>query len=142
MALIDSVQAYCTRAEADAILGVTSPWVGATGEDKDAALKQGALYIDFNYACTFDEIPDNLKEANAILANEHLTQSLWDRQDGLAPMSEKSVKAGSVASTTKYAEHGGSRWVDPFPNVTALLSYGGVCELTQGGIAVQGLVRR
>jgi hypothetical protein len=103
------------------------------------------MYIDVTYRCSWntnDGTPDNVKEANAFLANQHLTQSLWTHQDGLAPVQFTSVKAGSVESKTSYAEHGGSRWVDPFPDVTALLAYNGVCYITKGTVTSNPVVRR
>jgi hypothetical protein len=146
MSLIDSVTSYCTVAEADAILGPQDPWVGATTDQKDQALKQGKLYIDFYYRCawTTDEAPGNVKEANAFLANQHLTQSLWARQDGTAPLKQKRVKAGGVETESSYAAVQGTGWTDPFTDITALLMQDGVCKLTksQGGSTRFVLLRR
>lgn len=139
------VVAYVTIEEADAILGIASPWIGLTTDQKQAAINQGALYIDANYACIIDldNIPDTTKEANALLANEHATESLWARQDDAkGPLSSESVSAGSVSSSKTYAVNQGGTWKDPFPGITALLEYNGVCSLDKGGTQVTALVRR
>jgi hypothetical protein len=140
-----SVQAYVTIEEADAILGTTEPWIGATEDAKQAAINSGALYIDFNYQCVIDpsNIPDTTKEANALLANEDLIQSLWTRQDdNKGKISSEEVKAGSVSSKKSYAVNAGTTWKDPFPAITALLQYGGVCKLNKGDVVTSVVIRR
>lgn len=135
---------YCTVEQADELLGIVEPWVGALLAEKEAALVQGTLYIDSIYYCSINpnDIPDTVVEANALLANEHLKLSLWDRQDGLGNISSKSVKAGSVETSTSYEVNKGSTWSDPFPSITALLEYNSVCYLAKGSMVTKSSVRR
>jgi len=140
---LSSVTPYATVAEADVILGTVEPWDSATSEEKESALVQGKLYMDATYLCIVPDQanpPEALIEGNSLLANAQLSESLWERQDGLGPLASVDVAAGSVSSKKSYAVSATGTWKDPFPEVTSLV--GGYCSLTQGSAVVKPLVRR
>lgn len=127
---ITSVTPYATLAEADTINTGATPWDTATDPDKETALINAKLYMDQNYSCQIpDTIPENLKEANSILANEDLTSDIFARQDGVGIVKEKSVGAGSAKTKTVFAVSNGGTWKDPFQLVTALMS--DICRLSR-----------
>lgn len=138
MATLSSVTPYVTLADANTINGIDTPWSTNGDTAKQAALVNGKMYIDEVYSCSWietDPVPQNVQEANALLANYDLAESIFARQDNKGPITESTVKAGSVATTKKYGASNsgaGGVWLDPFPDVTALLLQGGVCELTKG----------
>lgn len=144
---ITSITPYASVSEADVILGSASPWDTASDEEKEAALVNATLYIQDNYSCGIystdyeqADVPQNMKEACSIVANEDLISSVFSRQNGLGTLSEKAVGAGSAKVSKKYAVNKGSVWKDPFPMVTALLR--STCRLLRGGIRAVPLVRR
>lgn len=112
---------YATLAEANILLHSTEPWYESDDETKQEALGWARVYLDSNYSHTFDEtdVPDEIKHASALLANEHLTTSLFSRQTTSDPLEEIEVKAGSVSTRKRYSAR--SNWFDPFPIVTQLI---------------------
>ena len=145
MAIPTNVTPYATVAEADALINPNSDaWIGALPDAKLEALQQGRIYIDLYYTCNISDPTDqNVKDANILLAEKHVTQNIFGRQTGKGPLSEETVKAGSVASTKKYAvsSQGSQAWIDPFPEITALLAQDGVCTLSKGGVHTVNLER-
>lgn len=133
MALVDP---YCTIAEADVFLATSSSWNAATDSEKTIALFWGRTYIDSNYSCMdwtdttlfpdYPDLPENLKYANALLADEYLNGNLFNvTPAGNKEVVKKRVKAGDVESETTYRGESGTDSggdVDPFPAVSALLS--------------------
>jgi len=127
---ITSVTPYASLEEANAINLGASPWTGTSDDAKNIALINAKLYLDQNYSCQIpDTTPENLKEANSILANEDLTTSVFARQDDLGKIKEKSVGAGSAKVKTVFAVSDGGTWQDPFELVTALIS--DICSLSR-----------
>jgi len=127
------VTAYLTSVEADAILVQSSKWATATASQKSNALKWARVYFDDAYDTSLiDEAdaPDRVKEANAILADEHLRKDLWTYQSEDYAISSKSVSAGGVSTSKSYDTSRRSRWIDPFPYVTALVS--SECSIKKG----------
>ena len=131
--------AYITVAEADVLLEFVSPWNTATDEDKTAALDMGRLYLDTKYICVdFDESapPDSVKDANGYLGNCHLQGRLFNYSSSSTGrlITEETVKAGSVSSTTKYSDTRGqsTQSSDPCPEATAILAQDDTCRLTTG----------
>lgn len=133
MALIDP---YCTIAEADVFLDTSSSWNAASDSEKTIALFWGRTYIDSNYTCVdwtdillfpdYPELPENLKYANALLADEYLNGNLFNAAPtGNKEVVKKRVKAGDVEAETTYRGESGTdsgSSVDPFPSVSALLA--------------------
>ncbi|RLF44888.1 MAG: hypothetical protein DRN17_03615 [Thermoplasmata archaeon] len=97
---------YCTIDEATDYLGESVIWEDAELIQKNNALFWGRVYLDSTYSCAiFDETdpPDEIKYANALLAEDWLDGSLIDdgsKVSGSVKM--KRVKAGSVESETEY----------------------------------------
>ena len=112
---------YATLAESNILLESTEPWYESDDETKQEALGWARVYLDSNYSHSFeeDDVPVVVKHANAILANEHLTTSLFSRQTASDPLEEIEVKAGSVSTRKRYSAR--STWFDPFPHVTQLI---------------------
>jgi hypothetical protein len=139
-------EAYCTVAYADSVLGEQLPWDSAETADKEAALQWGRVYIDDNYSCAFDpnNVPESIQTANAILGNYHLTAPLYDSSKVEGEQSERGltgnkVKAGSVESDKSYDPYAAMAKLDAYPDVTAILGTGGVCQYN--GTNTKSLVR-
>lgn len=134
-AAIISTTAYATTAEADAVLGFSSKWAVATASQKANALKWARVYFDDVYDTSLfdqDDPPAVVKEANSILADEHLKKDLWSYQDpDDAAVTSSSVSAGAVSTSKSYDTGRKSKWKDPFPYVTALVM--SVCSIKKGG---------
>jgi hypothetical protein len=118
---------YATPAEADIELADDSVWIAYSNEEKEEALSWARVYIDDTYmfASVVDEDSNTYPEvitANSILAAEHKLKSLFHRQSPTGPLEESEVRAGSVLSRKRYRSKGMPTWVDPFPEITALLT--------------------
>jgi hypothetical protein len=104
---IGVTDAYCTLAEADSYLADYSTWNNSTDEQKTEALLSSRYYLDITYSCdlsTTTTIPDELKFANAILANDFIADpTIFD--NGPTVIQER-VKADTVESETKYSDIG------------------------------------
>ncbi len=141
---MSAVTPYLDATAAGTILGTVEPWNSAASEARDAALVQARIYFDANYKCP-DHDPDDpsdvVKEANAILANYHLSQSLFTRQTNRGPLEEIEVKAQGVSSRKRYNARGQSSWVDPFPDVTALVYQDGCTISVNQGLITVPVVR-
>ncbi len=136
MALLPS---YATIGETNALLGDTNPWANATDTEKQQALDIGRMYLDNKYTCvTFveSEPPEAVKDANGYLANCHLEGKLFSTAETSTGsfITEQSVSAGSVSSTTKYSDKRGkaSQTTDPCPLATARLAQDNTCVLNVG----------
>jgi len=133
-AAIISTTAYTTTAEADAVLLYSSKWTVSTSSQKANALKWARIYFDDVYDTSLfdsDEPPSIVKEANAILADEHLKKDLWTYQDpDESTVSSTSVSAGAVSSSKSYDTSKKHKWKDPFPYVTALVV--SLCSIKKG----------
>lgn len=130
---IITTTAYVTSAEADVILAFSSNWAQATASQKDNALRWARIYFDDVYDTSLvdPDAPDALvKQANAIFADAHLQKDLWSYQSDDYAISSKSVSAGGVSSSKSYDTSRKTKWNDPFPHITALLS--GVCDIKKG----------
>ena len=141
---ITSVTPYVTEAEADVILSPVEPWDSTPIPERDTALINAKLYMDATYSCRIidsDNPDQSLKDANALLANEDLTLSVFGRQDGLGPVKSNAVKAGSVESKKEYAtSERYNTFVDPFPSISAMI--GGICSINKGNMKTITLIRR
>lgn len=114
---------YITLADAEILLASVDPWIQNDDEIQNEALGWARSYLDDNYSHSFvlTDPPDNVKYANALLANYHLTESLFVRQAAnVNPVSESEVKAGSVSSKKKFRN--ARSFIDPFPDVTNLIA--------------------
>lgn len=91
---------FITTAEVDSILGIG--W--ATEDKKAAAVNQANVWLSTKEFCRgLDPIDDAIKQAGANLALLSSQNLLYvTRTDGI--VTEKSVKADTVAVTKKYAE--------------------------------------
>ena len=124
---------YCTLVEADVFLSTSSTWNNASDTEKNSALFWGRIYIDSKYACvdwttldTTPSYPEELKYANALLAEAYIDGTLFDVDEtGNRVLTSKRVKAGDVEVEKRYQ---GDRSfsignkIDEFPEVTALLA--------------------
>lgn len=122
---------YASLAEADLYLNSTELWFEQDSEIKNEALGWARVYLDANY--TFfnldEDDPSNaIKQANILLANAHLTESLFTRQVKSDPLEEVEVKAGSVSTRKRYSAR--TNWFDPFPEVTQILSGAGEARIS------------
>jgi len=139
---------YCDVAYATSLLGTSAPWISTTSVNKEDSLQWGRVYIENTYKVPVNisdtEINDALKNSNAILANEHLKSDLFLTARSSAPekgLIEKTVQATPVKSTKKYDPNISSEWLDPFPQVTAIMASGG-WKVTKGGITTVPMIRR
>lgn len=129
------VTPYATLTEANAYNTGDLVWDAASDADKNTALSYGRRYIDLNYSCvTIDmtAIPDDLKEANSVLALAHLTTPVYSQKPEKTSVKSKSVSSSGVSSSKTYAGMQ-STLTDPFPGVTMLLS--SYCGLKIGTLA-------
>lgn len=115
---------YVTNTEADIFNDNTPGWKALAEATKTLYLEWGRRYIDLYYFCLdFDasDAPNHIKEANSILAKEHIKTPLYNIKPISNGIKKKTVKAGSVSTSTEYT--GNKRGLtDPFPEVTMLLS--------------------
>lgn len=144
MAIVDST--YASVAEADTFLGETLPWEDAEAADKQTALEWATVYMNDTYSIALEDgvaTPTSLKNANALLANEHLTQNLFTTAFATAPqvgVTLERVVAGDVESETRYDSNWSRNWIDPFPQISALLAVAGY-SISKGGLGQPQLVR-
>lgn len=117
---------YCTVIEADDLLLDNTDWLALDDDTKTTAISWGRVYIDSTYDLSYEPADDQgfidaLKVANALLAVEYTTNSLFVvSPSGDRILVEKSVKAGSVAVQKKYSSSS-EALIDLFPQVTAVL---------------------
>jgi len=114
-----------TVAEADAILGVTEPWFSTLEPEKEQALGWAEIYFAANYSCAYDEddVPDNIKEGLALLGNQYLIDpNTMYPVDSEVNTTSKKVKAGSVESAKSFASPSQKKFIDQYPDITALFS--------------------
>ncbi len=104
---------YCDIPCADTYLVDSTTWSAASDAQKNTALMYGAIWIDSNYKCSDliadpDNPSDNIKYANALLAEDYLEGTIYS-SDGVSSDSikMKRVKAGSVESEKEFL--GGSK---------------------------------
>lgn len=137
---------YCTIAEAD-LVNDTSTWLSLDDDAKMDALKWGRVYLDSKYRCSTNLTTDEELEAfeakkiaNAILGNEYVLGNLFTViPTDNAVLTAKSVKAGSVTVSKKYAESSGAPPVDQFPRITSLLY--GYCSLINSSFRNVNVIR-
>jgi len=128
---------YATNSEADVYLVNVEAWFDLTEEQKTSHLVNGRYFMDSTYECTElpdedndglpDDIPEEYKYANSLLAEIDMTTGLFNVDStGGSPVVSKRVKAGSVESETSYAGQFSSSTklgaIDPYPQITSLLS--------------------
>ena len=117
------VTPYCTLDEAKVFLKGSETWENAETSAKNNALFWGRVYIDSNYSCvTIDPsaIPEEIKFANALLAEDYLEGTLIDDGSSISGnITMKRVKAGSVESETEYGS--GTKSGNPQDDVDRLL---------------------
>jgi hypothetical protein len=128
---------YTTVEEADVILVGYVPWSTATDDQKLDALQMARVYTDQNYKINFDEdsnegVPENVKMGNALIANENLIKDIFNRQDDLGALEEKTVKAASVTTTKKYKNNSVNVWKDPFAKATAIMNPDAALKIKNG----------
>jgi hypothetical protein len=104
MAALAYNEAYLTALETDLLLDTDTVWQGASDELKDIALLRGRYFIDAKFSCStledLEEIPDELKLANAYLASDYISdQTIFDSQSAVK---RNLVKAGSAMSEKEY----------------------------------------
>lgn len=96
---------YCSVAEADVILQDNNDWLSSTETNKLSALTEARYYLDSSYSCSVDEndIPEELKVANAWLANDALVgEGLYDTATTTEYVKSKMVKAGPVTTSKEF----------------------------------------
>ena len=99
-------QSYATIAEADAYLALKSDWLALTDPVKTDALLWGRYFIDVNFDCVIDmdDIDDEVKYANSLLAYDYFNQGdlFFDNQ---LVLKEKKVVAGKVEVEKVWKSH-------------------------------------
>lgn len=124
------VTPYCTVSEANTYLVGSSAWADANTTQKNSALFWGRIHLDSKYSCVaFDEDdpPDEVKYANALLAEDYLQGTLLDDgTDVNGRIKLKRSKAGSVETETEYL--GGASVNNYQDDVNQLLH--GICTKT------------
>jgi len=144
-------ETYATISEADSVLGENLPWEDTEDADdgtvigKQTALEWATVYMDSTYNIPEQTtVSQSLINANSILANEHLSADLFTVAKNAAPekgLSGATVKAGPVTSIKSYDANISSAWIDPFPNVTAMLLVDGF-KIKKGGVNTVPMIRR
>ena len=131
------------------LINLSTPWTTGATADRENALQYARIYMSRTYKFNFDidNPPDIVKTANSILANYHLTEDLFRTSRNAAPakgLKSNKVDADGVLVEKHYDTNRSNSWIDPFPEVTAMLLVDGVCSLgkSQGGISFAPLVRR
>lgn len=149
-----SAVTYVDVAGADTILGENLPWENGEAADKQTALEWAYVYLNANYriGVQFDDQVTNpnqsLKNANALLANAHLSQvaeskTLFTSDTPKKGLRRSRVKAEVVESETEYDTTVSAGWTDPYPHVTAMLAVAGFpLSKSSGGFSTAPLVRR
>ena len=137
---------YANVAYAD-LINLAEPWLSASGTLKENSLQWGRVYIEKTYRVLFDQTnpSDAVKTANSMLANSDLTTSLFSAASAGKPakgLRMTRVKAGPAESEKEYDTTRSNLWVDPFPEITAILNLDGLCPIAKGGIQSQVLIRR
>jgi hypothetical protein len=139
---------FCTVQFADGINADSAAWGDATNTSKENSLQFARLYIENNYLLYFSvtNVPETVQTANAMLAEKNLTADLFNAQSLLKPqagLTEKTVDAKGVKSSKKWDPAFTGKWIDPYPQITAILLSGGYCKLKNGGgMITVPLVRR
>lgn len=95
---------YCTIQEATTFLGESEAWENAEKPERERALFWGRIWIDTHFSCDFapDNAPDELKFANALLAEDWLEGKLITETAPSKAIKRKKVSAGAVSTETEY----------------------------------------
>jgi len=146
MSIAGLPESFATVAYADGI-NLSAPWPTATTAQKENSLQWARVYIEKTYRVLFDKSypSDAVKTANSMLANEDLTTPLFNAESAGKPqkgLKKTRVKAGPAEAEREYDTNRSSLWVDPFPEITALLNLDGLCPIAKGGIQSVPLLRR
>ena len=137
---------YSTVAQANTVLGETTPWDDSEAAEKLTALEWATVYMDDTYNIPSNEASNQtLINANALLGNSQLTASLFKAADSAAPakgLKKSKVKADVVESETEYDPYITGSWNDPYPDVSAMMINAGYALKKSGGMQTAILVRR
>lgn len=126
-----NLKTYADVTLASDVLEDVAIWEDAEPEVQQSALSWAAVYMQSVYSIPEPLVGSNpieLVTANALLASHHLDTNLFTTVVSFNPprgLTEKSVKAGDVESSTKYDPQISKQWVDPFPDITAFLGNAG-----------------
>lgn len=148
MSITGLPEPYCTVAYADIINAGQAEWDAADTATKEAALQYGRMYIDTKYVCSVldeDSPAENIQTSNAALGQYHLVSPLFDPAQAATDQENKGLEskssgAGSVFSKKSYNAGIANQKVDPYPDVTAIMTHDGVCRYKTG--TVTPLMRR
>lgn len=137
---------YADASYADTI-NLVLPWTTATTNQKDQSLQWGRVYIQQTYNVLFDQDnpSDAVKTANSMLANENLTTALFEAASAGKPakgLTSTEVDAKGVKTKKSWDANISNNWIDPFPEITAILSLDGLCNIKRGGLQFVPLLRR
>lgn len=128
---------FCTTVYADSVCSSIT-WTEASDENKESALQVARVYIENNFFLNFSEssVPENVQTASALLAEKHLTASLFEAEAALKPakgLTKTMVDAKGVKTEKSWdpAYSGGK--IDPYPEISALLRMNGACYDKNGG---------
>lgn len=131
---ISVTESYVTSDEADEYLENNASWNTASDASKDDALLWARYYIDSKYSCIsyLDEIPEELKYANSIIAADYLsTPEAFKPQRSLI---KKAIQAGSVKMFKEFSATDKIRIPSEF-KVKAILN--GICPSKFNGTYVR-----
>lgn len=123
--------AYCSVEEANGYIN-SQGWNALTDAERLVALKWGRNYLDSHYKQKYEIDEDDesytdfdnaRKLGCALLASHFVVGELFVASaSNNQQVIEKTSKAGSVSTTKRYASSGGTVAIDPFPEVTSVLS--------------------
>lgn len=112
-------------------------WAEATEQEKESALQWARVYIEKHYTCYFDlgNAPNTIKVGNSLLAEKHLAAPIFETEKSATPergMVAKVVDADGIRSEKRWDANVSKAWVDPFPEITAILALGNFAVLKTG----------
>lgn len=133
-------RAIITAAESQVILSAESDWMALTDAEQEQHISKGSVYIQTKWTCAdvdYDDdttISDEIKEACAYYSLADLRGTLYetsDADDTIGKVIEESKKVGSLATTTKWADDGATKYYLQYPDslmaIECTKSYSGGC---------------
>lgn len=136
-------EGYCDVVYADTV-NLSDDWVGSSDVEKEKYIGYARVYFDGAYSCIWDSddgVPDCIKTANAMLAEEYLLDSSkFFTVDERAGVTGTEVAAGPVKSKSTFDPAFTQGFIDRFPFVTNLV--GLYCSIPNNSVSSNSILRR